>query len=49
MQARAKRLKNWDLEPMRHLKTNEGGGDPLPVVSNGSRSFFFAATRTPAR
>jgi len=31
---------------VRHLKTDDGGGDPVPVVSNGSGVFFFAATRT---
>ena len=49
---RLKLLKKWDLELitlMRHLKTDEEGGDPVPVVLNGSTGglllFFFAATR----
>jgi len=34
---------------MRHLKTNEGGGDLVSVMLNGSGGSFSAATRTPAR
>ena len=46
---RSKRFKTCDFEPMRHLKTDEGGGDLVSVMLNGSGGFFSAATRTPAR
>ena len=46
---RSKLFKTCDFEPMRHLKTDEGGGDLVSVMLNGSGGSFSAATRTPAR
>jgi len=47
---RSKLFKTCDFEPMRHLKTDGGGGDLVSVMLNGSGGLFFsAATRTPAR
>ena len=46
---RSKLLQKRDLEPMRHLKPDEGGGDPVSVMLNGSGGFLSAAARTPTR